>query len=241
MGIEPRRVRAMVRKELAEFRHNRSLLGSMAVLPLVFIIQPLVAVIRLDAGASGGLRDEHVLLYMLGIPILVPVLLAATAIVGERVQGTLEPVLTTPITDAELLLAKALATAIPAVLIAYAVYALFLALITVLAAPSVASAMISAPDLLAQLIFTPLLAIGSIWVGIAVSTRTSDVRVAQQIGILACLPAVLLVVLIAIDVIPPTPALAIAGTVALVVGDGAGAWITARLIDRERLIAGARS
>jgi ABC-type transport system involved in multi-copper enzyme maturation permease subunit len=240
MRISIGRVRAMVRKELGEYRRNRSLLSSMAILPLVFIVQPLIAVVRLDAGASGGLRNEHVLLYMLGIPILVPVLLAATAIVGERAQGTLEPVLTTPITDIELLLAKALATLVPAVLIAYAVYALFLVLVTVLADPSVASALIRGPDLLAQLVFTPLLAVGSIWVGIGVSTRTSDVRVSQQLGLLACLPAVILVVLIAVDVIPPTAALALGALIALVVFDGAGAWIVSRLIDRERLIAGAR-
>jgi hypothetical protein len=39
--------------------------------------------------------------------------------------------------------------------------------------------------LLVQLLFTPLLAGWSIWVGIARSVRSSDVRVAQQLGVLA--------------------------------------------------------
>jgi ABC-type Na+ efflux pump permease subunit len=58
---------------------------------------------------------------MLGIPALVPATLAAYAVVGERQQGTLEPVLSTPIRREELLLGKALAVLIPLVAISYAV------------------------------------------------------------------------------------------------------------------------
>ena len=46
---------------------------------------------------------------MLAIPALVPAALASCSIVGERLQGTLEPVLATPIRREELLLGKALA------------------------------------------------------------------------------------------------------------------------------------
>lgn len=51
---------------------------------------------------------------------------------------------------------------------------------------------------IAQVLFTPLLAVWSIWVGIAISARSSDIRVAQQLGVLASLPSVFLVVLIAL-------------------------------------------
>ncbi len=62
---------------------------------------------------------------------------------------------------------------------------------------------------LAQVLFTPLLAAWSIWVGIAISTRSSDVRVAQQLSLLANLPVVVVTSLIAFDVIHPTPGLAV--------------------------------
>jgi hypothetical protein len=39
-----------------------------------------------------------------------------------------------------------------------------------------------------QLLFTPLLAGSAIWVGIAVSTRCTDVRAAQQLGVLGSFP-----------------------------------------------------
>lgn len=235
-----RRVRAIFRKELREYRRNRSLIGGMAILPLVFLIQPLVAVFGLTASASTSLSHEHVLLYMLGIPSLVPVFVAAYAVVGERQQGTLEPALSTPIRREEFLLAKALAALIPSLVIAYAVFALFLGLVVLFAQPTIVRALLQGPDLLAQILFTPLLATWSVWVGIAISTRSSDVRVAQQLGLLASLPPVFVTVLIAIDVIHATLGLAIALAAVLLVLDGLGWRITSWMFDRERLVTGIR-
>ena len=241
MTIDGRRIRAIFRKELREIRRNRSLLLAMSVLPLVFLIQPLVAVLGLSERAAAGLRDEHVLLYLLGIPILVPPVIAATAIAGERQQGTLEPVLTTPIRRDELLLGKGLAALVPSIGIALVVDAIFLGVVALFAQPGISSAMINGPDLVAQLVFIPLLAAWSVWVGIAVSTRTSDMRVAQQIALLINVPPVFGVALVAFGVIAPTRQLAIVLAVALVVLDSTGWRIAARLFDRERLIAGTTS
>jgi len=170
----------------------------------------------------------------------VPPVIAATAIAGERQQGTLEPVLTTPIRREELLLGKALAAWVPSIAIAYVVDAIFLAIVALFAQPGIASAMVHRSDLAAQVVFVPLLAAWSIWVGLAMSTRASDARVAQQLSLLASLPVVLCVVLIALDVIPPSPELGVALAALLVVLDVGGWWVTSRLFDRERLIAGTR-
>ena len=170
MSVSRRRVRAIFRKELREYRRNGFIVLTMAVIPLIFLIQPLIVVFALPASAAAGLSNEHLLLYMLGIPAIVPAAVAAYAVVGERQQSTLEPVLTTPIRREEFLLGKALAALVPSVAIAYAVYAVFLACVGLFAAPAVASTLIRGPDLLAQLLFTPLLAGWSIWVGIGIST-----------------------------------------------------------------------
>jgi ABC-type Na+ efflux pump permease subunit len=106
MSVSPRRVGAIVRKELREYRRSGSIVVGMAILPLIFMVQPLVAVLGLTRSASSSLAHEHVLLYMLGIPTLVPIIVAAYAVTGERQQGTLEPVLTTPILREEFLLGK---------------------------------------------------------------------------------------------------------------------------------------
>jgi len=240
MSISVRRVRAIFRKELREYRRTRALIVAMAIFPLIFTIQPFVAVLALAASASSSLAHEHVLLYLLGIPTLVPIFIAAYAVAGERQQGTLEPALTTPIRREELLLGKALAALVPSLVVAYAVYVIFLALVGLFAQAGIASALIQGPDLLAQVLFTPLLAAWSIWVGIAVSTRSSDVRVAQQLGVLASLPPIFVVVLIAVNVIPVTLTLAAGCAAALLVLDILGWRMTSRLFDRERLITGTR-
>lgn len=240
MSLWPSPVRAILGKELREYRRNRSVIWSMAILPLIFCIQPLVVVFRLPADASSQLTHEHVLLYLLGIPALVPVFVAAYAIVGERQQGTLEPVLSSPITREAFILGKALAALLPSLAVAYVVFIGFVAAVELLAKPGVASALIDLPDLLAQLLFTPLLAIWSIWVAMAISARASDVRVAQQLSLLASLPAVLVVVLVAVDIIPATALLAGGLAIVLIVLDVVGWWVTSRLFDRERLVAGGR-
>lgn len=235
-----RRVRAIFHKELREYRHNGNIVYAMVILPVVFLIQPLIQIFTLPSSASVTLHHEHSLVYMLAIPALVPAALASYAVVGERLQGTLEPVLATPIRREELLLGKALAAFVPALAVSYAVYALFIAVVELFAHPGVASALIRPPDLLAQLLFTPLLAAWSIWLGIAISARSSDPRTAGQLSLLVCLPSVAVTTLIAFNVIPPTPAVALAFGAALLILDRLGWRIASAIFDRERLITGTK-
>ena len=88
---------------------------------------------------------------MLGIPAIVPALVAAYSVVGERQQGTLEPVLTTPIRREEFLLGKALAALVPSLAIAYAVTSSCSSACELFAQPGVASALLQPSALLAQL------------------------------------------------------------------------------------------
>jgi ABC-type Na+ efflux pump permease subunit len=241
MKVNTRLVRAIVTKELREFRRNRSMVVGMAIIPIVFSIQPLVAVFTLTSSASEPLRHEHVLLYMLGIPALVPSLVASYSVVGEREQGTLEPLLTTPIRREELLLGKALATFIPAGIVAYAVFALFLVCVELFAQPGVAAALIHPSDVVAQVVFTPLLAGWSIWVAIVISTRSNDIRVAQQLSTVASLPSVAVAVLIALNVIEVSLLTAVIAAAVLILLNRIGWRVASALFDRERLIIGTKA
>jgi ABC-type transport system involved in multi-copper enzyme maturation permease subunit len=240
MNLSTRRIRAIVRKELREYRRNRALVVTMTILPLIFLIQPSVAILLVEKSSAAALAHGHALLYMLAIPALVPAAIAASTVVTERQQTTLEPVLTTPITREVFLLGKALAVLLPTVAIAYVVYAAFLILVVLLAQPGVAAAIIRAPDILAQAIFTPLIALLSIWIGIAISTRSSDARVAQQLSLLGSLPMVAVSSLIAFDVIHATLGLAVGLAVILLGLDRLGWRIVSAAFDRERLITGTR-
>ncbi len=235
-SISTRRVRAIFGKELREYRHNGNIVYAMVILPSVFLIQPLIQIFTVPSSASGTLHHEHSLIYMLAIPALVPAALAAYSVVGERLQGTLEPLLSTPVRREELLLGKASAAFIPSVAISYAVYAVFIAVVELFAHPGIAAALIRAPDLLAQLLFTPLLAALSIWIGIAISARSSDPRTAGQLSVLASLPSVAVTTLVAFNVIHPTLRVALLFGAALLILVRLGWRFASALFDRERLI-----
>jgi hypothetical protein len=80
----------------------------------------------------------------------------------------------------------------------------------------------------------------SIWVGIAISTRANDMRVAQQLSALASLPTIAITTLISIDVIHATLALAVGLGAALLLANRLGWRLVSALFDRERLIANTR-
>lgn len=166
--------------------------------------------------------------------------IAAYSVIGEREQGSLEPVLTTPIRREELVLGKALAALVPSVAIAYVVFGIFLLCVRMFAHPTIASAVFHGPQVVAQLLFTPLLATWSIWVGIAVSVRSSDVRAATQLGTLAGLPPLALTSLMSFGVIQPTLTLTLVLAAVLALVDVSAWRVVSSMFDRERLITGSR-
>ena len=56
MSVSRRRVRAIFRKELREYRRNRTIVTGMAILPLIFLVQPLDR--RLQPGRLGVRRSR---------------------------------------------------------------------------------------------------------------------------------------------------------------------------------------
>ena len=247
MSFSRRRSAAITVKELRDYRHNRFVIGTMAFLPVLFIALPIVQLLITPAAEASSKLDAHwgssldvALLYMLLIPAFVPSTLAAYSVVGEREQGTLEPVLITPIRREEFLVGKALAVAVPTLTISYAIFGIFLVVAKLFAHPGIDSAIFAGTHVLVQLLFTPLLAGWSIWVGIAISARSSDIRAAQQLSIFASLPPLAIIALMQFKVITPSTGLALGLAAALLIVDGLGWRAVAAIFDRERLITGRR-
>jgi ABC-type transport system involved in multi-copper enzyme maturation permease subunit len=238
------RVVAILQKELRDYRRNRFVIYTMAALPLLFLAIPIVQLFTVNVSSASPKLDTRIglsLLYLLVLPAIIPSVLSAYSVVGEREQGTLEPVLTTPIQPEEFIVGKALAAFLPAVLFAYAIFGLFLGAVALFAHPAVSSAVIERGHLLVQLLFTPLVAGWSVWVGIAVSTRVSDVRAAQQLSLLASLPPLAIVALTSFNVVSTSVGLAVGLATALLVVDGPAWRVVAAIFDREQLITGGRS
>ena len=237
------RVGAIVQKELRDYRRNRFVIYTMSTLPLIFIAAPMVQLFTLNVTATSAKFDARIglsLLYMLILPAVIPSVLSAYSVVGEREQGTLESVLTTPIRSEEFLIGKALAAFLPTLVVAYVIFGIFLGAVAAFAHPAVASAIFERNHLLIQLLFTPLVAGWSIWAGIAISTRMSDVRAAQQLTVFASLPPVAIVALMNFNVITPSLGLALGLAAGLLLIDGLAWRVVAAMFDRERLITGRR-
>jgi ABC-type Na+ efflux pump permease subunit len=243
MSMSVTRIGAVIRKELAEFRRNRFILVTASVLPIVFLISPTAQILSIKASALSTVLERRVevgLFLPLLIPVFVPSILSAYAVVGEREQGTLEPVLTTPISRVEFLLGKAAAIFVPAIGVSYLIFGVFVAITQFAARPAVATAVLRAPQLPAALVFIPLLVGWAIWVGLAISARATDTRVAQQLSILASLPPVAVTALMSFNVISPTITVVAALAGGLLVIDVVACSAVAQLFDRERLITGTK-
>ena len=241
--IDTARTGAVIRKELAEIRRNKFIVVTACILPVIFLIEPTASILLIKASTTSEMlatRVDTALFLPLLVPVLIPATMSAFSVVGEREQGTLEPVLTTPVTRAEFLLGKAAAIFIPAVGLSYLMFGVFIAIVALFARPAVATEMWNAPQLPAEVIFIPLLAAWAIWAGLAVSSIVSETRVAQQLSTLASLPALALIALMSFQIITPSLWLAAALALALLAIDCGACFVVARLFDRERLVTGTR-
>ena len=233
------RIRAVFRKELRDFRRNKFVVGTMVVLPLFLVLLPIGNVLSVNAAAAEGAVRSIVgganLTFFL-VPLILPTVIAGYGVIGEREQGTLEPVLTTPVRASELLIGKALAAMVPTVSIAYGMYALYAILVHALAVKQVVDLVWQPSQFVAVALFAPLLSGFSIWVGLAFSARATDVRVAQQLSGLAMLPMIGLLSIFSFRAVSPTVTVALIGAVGLAVLDGAAWLVVSAMFDRERLL-----
>jgi ABC-2 type transport system permease protein len=207
-------IRAVCVREWREALGNRLLVGMTVLPPIVILaagigavataalvppsekdVQALYAaspaVIGLDPkDAVQGLIATYFLILFMLIPTVVPLTIAIYSVIGEKSARTLEPLLAAPVRVGELLLAKSLASAIPAVLVTWIAYGIYLAAVSALGSAAAVHAVTAPRWILAIIVMVPLLTLLSVNLGILISTRVNDVRVAQQIGGLVVVPVV---------------------------------------------------
>jgi len=212
------KIKTVIRKEWDEVFQNRFVLFSVIFMPLMFAALPLLMLYVMrgtgasDAagaipeaylrGCTQGLTAEEcfqvyfvtqfMLLFML-TPLIVPVNIAAYSIAGEKTTRSLEPLLATPITTAELLAGKNLAAVIPAVLATWLSFLIFgVGARLLVANTKVLSALLDPMWWLAILVVGPLLSVLSTNFSLMVSSRVNDPRVAEQLSSVVMLPLLVL-------------------------------------------------
>lgn len=159
------------------------------VLTLVRHRTPELAALPINVAAEVFLFQQFLLLYLIA-PILGAVSLAAYSVVGEKQGRTLEPLLTTPLSTAEILIAKVLASFLPSLVIEAIGLCLYFGILAAIAAPGVGGALLSLRSLLLVGVLGPFASLAALQATIAVSSRVNDPRSAQQVAVLVVLPLI---------------------------------------------------
>jgi ABC-2 type transport system permease protein len=250
----------VLEKEWLELRLQRALLLATLFLPpllTVFAIAVFVIIGVVPAAGGGGrglplipelaglsptelgqvlVGRQFSVLFLL-VPIFIPSVLASYAIVGEKRERTLEPVLATPIETWELLVGKALAALIPALAITIASAAVFVAGILVFAASAQVRELVVTPGwVLAVLVDTPLLALIGVALIVVLSSRVNDPRTAQQISAVLVVPVLGLLFGQLAGVVVLGPGLALGIGVILAIIAAVALWVATRLFQREVIL-----
>lgn len=187
--------------------------------------------------AVQGLIATYFLVLLMLIPTVVPLTIAVHSVIGEKTGRTLEPVLATPVGIGDLLLAKCVASAVPAVIITWLSYLAYLAAVAAVGSRAAINAVTAERWLLAIVLLVPLLTLLSVNLGIFISTRVNDARSAQQIGGFIVLPVVgLAVAQVTGRVVLDEGSFVVTG--ALLLGLDVLAFLAARLaFQRENILA----
>ena len=164
-------------------------------------------------------------------------MISSYSIVGEKTSQTLEPLLATPVKTWELLTAKSLTAMIPAVVITWACGALFVLGMALTALSSrVLAAVVSPSWLLLFLVCSPLISLITVAITVAVSSRATDPRSAQQISALMIIPVIGLLLGQLSGIVILSPNLVLIAAVVLAVIAFLTMWLTISLFQREVIL-----
>jgi ABC-2 type transport system permease protein len=257
------RIQTIIDKEWAEVFQNRIVIFTVSALPLLLTLLPLGILFALnrDPASAGGdiadlppamlracgamavldcfqiyLLNQFLPLFMI-MPLFILIAIAAYSVVGEKTTRSLEPLLATPITTVELLIGKALAAVIPAVLATWASLVLFLIGLTLVRASPVALLHVLSPVwVAATFLIGPLISVLSVNFALIVSSRVSDPRVAEQISGALIMPILGFIFAQIAGVIVLNLQVLLVVALVLVVLDVALIYAGARLFQRETIL-----
>ena len=154
---------------------------------------PGLASLGAEEATQSFFLQQFMLLFLIA-PIVGAVSLAAYSVVGEKQGRTLEPLLATPMSTAELLVAKVVASFLPALAAEAIGVAGFFALVSAFGSRGLLHSLLTLRTAILLGIVGPFGALAALQATIAVSSRVNDPRSAQQIAILLVLPIVVMLV-----------------------------------------------
>jgi ABC-2 type transport system permease protein len=257
-----RNILIILRKEWWEITQQRNLLIGVIVPPLIFSLLPIVLIILTGKIPSAAARLNTVsalpipsltglstiefgqalvalqfsVLY-LALPAIIPSVIAAYSIVGEKSNRTLEPLLATPIKTWELLVGKCLAAVLPAIIATWLSGAIFIVAFSQLALSSRIFAAVVTPGwLVALFLWTPVLSLLAVAFITAISSRVNDPRTAEQFSAWFVLPLLLIFFGQMFGIIVLGVLFALLALLVLVLVTIAAFWVVTLLFQREVIL-----
>jgi ABC-2 type transport system permease protein len=184
-------------KDFSVFRKKKNIVYSVAVVPLLVAV--LISGVLWYAGQRGGgnrlAPAELVILlpafsfFYLVLAGYLPTTIASYSLVGEKVEKSLEPLLATPTTDSEILLGKSIGAFLLPVAGILVGSTVFMTLLNYVTYSRLGYYFF--PNLNSDIVFfimVPLAALLSVEWNIFISSKVSDIRIAQQYGAFAVIP-----------------------------------------------------
>ena len=209
------------------------------------VFQSAIAKLQAAVPAVAGLSPTEQFLvlllnqftfFMLLIPVMIAMNTVTFSVVDEKLSGSLEALLATPVRTWELLLGKALAGAIPALVITWAVAGVFLLAVTLMGWGSLVSMVLTPVWFLSLFLLTPAVTVLSFLLGVIGSARAKDSRSAQNIVMIVILPLFGLIAIQVTGMVWFTTPGALALALGLIAADFVVLRIAVRLFQRESIV-----
>jgi ABC-2 type transport system permease protein len=260
--MNTQRIGVIVGKEWMDMGKNKMVVLMMALLPVLLVAMIVGTTYFMarapeadfEPGAGSGmslppemahldpktgtiiLLNDQYMFYLLLIPMALPIYMAAYSIIGEKETRSLEPLLATPISTAELLIGKTIAAVTPAVVLAWLSFLLTAVAIYFIASPVVLEYLVRPVWSLSMAIHSPLFALLSTLAGVIASSRMNDPRAAQQISALFIVPVIGLSMAVLMGRLYLSLNL-LAWTILLMVLLNVGVlWLAVKLFQRETIL-----
>jgi ABC-2 type transport system permease protein len=174
--------------------------------------------------------------YLLLVPAMIAVNAATFSIVDEKQTGSLEALLATPVRTWELLLGKALAGAVPALVMTWICAGIFLLVTAVIGWGDLNGYVVNASWALTLFLLTPAVAMFSFILGVVGSSRAKDAKSAQNFVAIIILPVFALVGIQVTGIVWFTPLLTLALALVLIAIDVLMLRLAVRLFRRESIL-----
>jgi len=175
--------------------------------------------------------------FFLLVPVMVSTIIAANSFAGEKERRTLEGLLYTPVTDAELVLGKVAASFVPAVAFTWFCFAIYTVIANVMGTPIIGQPYFPTPNWWAlMLALVPAVALFVIGIVVLVSAKARGFQEANAIGGSISLPLIGIVAAQASGIMVLSSGLILATAGVFAALDAILIWVIVKSFRRSRIV-----